>query len=176
MDWSFLNIFKRADFNTFMFSLAVTGWIMLYYYPDIIYLKMLAILCSVYCIARLIVYLYNVYQTKEVKKANTRYDEEQKDKKAHDRGLQAQLVYDRLSFDNQKLLQEVVCKGEKSCYSNVYIIKDKISNCMFISQLEMMLYNDDMINNWICIKESQDSYSIHITPPLNSIIESQLYK
>ena len=32
MDWSFLDIFKKADFNTLMFSIAVTGWILFYIY------------------------------------------------------------------------------------------------------------------------------------------------
>lgn len=176
MDWSFLNIFKRADFNTLMFSLAVTGWIMLYNNPDIIYLKMITLLCSIYCISRFFVYLYNVYQVSKTNKANAKYHKEQNDKKARDRELQAQFVYDRLSLDNQKILQEIIRRGEKSCYSDVYIIKDKLSNCMFISQVRMILFSDNMINNWISIEESSDSYSIYIKSPLNSIIESRINK
>lgn len=176
MDWSFLNIFKRADFNTLMFSLAVTGWIMLYNNPDIIYLKMITLLCSIYCISRFFVYLYNVYQVSKTNKANAKYHKEQNDKKARDRELQAQFVYDRLSLDNQKILQEIIRRGEKSCYSDVYIIKDKLSNCMFISQVRMILFSDNMINNWISIEESSDSYSIYIKLPLNSIIESRINK
>ena len=38
MDWSFLDIFKKADFNTLMFSIAVTGWILFYIYPENIYM------------------------------------------------------------------------------------------------------------------------------------------
>lgn len=173
MDWSFLNIFKRADFNTLMFSLAIMGWIMFYLYPDIIYFIMIAIMCSVYCIARFVVHSYNAYQESQVNKANVKYDQELKDKRTHDRELQAQFVYERLSSDDQKLLQEIIRKGEKSCYSDVYIIRDKLSNCMFISQVQMILYSDDMIHNWISINESSDSYSINIKSPLNSIIESK---
>jgi hypothetical protein len=176
MDWSFLNIFKKADFNTLVFSLAVMGWIMLYFYPDIIYLKMIALLCSVYCISRFVVHLYHVYQISKTNKANAKYDKAQKDKRAHDRELQAQFVYDRLSLDDQKILQEIIRKGEKSCYSDVYIIKDKLSNCMFISQVQMILYSDDLINNWISINESSDSYSINIKSPLNSIVENRINK
>ena len=176
MDWSFLNIFKRADFNTLMFSLAVTGWILLYFHPDIIYFKIIALLCSIYCISRFIVHLYNAYQIRKVNKANAKYDQEQNVKRTHDRELQAQFVYDRLSRNDQELLQEVINKSEKSCYPDVYIIKDKLSNCMFISQVQMILFGDDMINSWISINESSDSYSIIIKSPLNSIIESKLNK
>ena len=176
MDWSFLNIFKRADFNTLMFSLAIMGWIMFYLYPDIIYFIMIAIMCSVYCIARFVVHLYNVYHVSQINKENAKYDQELKDKRTHDRKLQAQFVYDRLSLDDQKRLQEIIRRSEKSCYSDVYIIKDKLSNCMFISEIQMILFNDDMINNWISINESSDSYSINIKSPLNSIIESQTNK
>ncbi len=176
MDWSFLDIFKRANFNTLMFSLAVMGWIMICYYPDIIYLKMIALLCSVYCVSRFVVHLYNVYQESKVNKAKAKSDQELIDKRAYDRELQAKFVYDRLSFEDQKLLQEIIRMSVRSCYSDVYIIKDKLSNFMFISQVRMLLFNDDMINNWISINESSDSYSINIKSPLNSIIERQLSK
>lgn len=174
MDWSFLNIFKRADFNTLMFSLAVTGWIMLYNNPDIIYLKMITLLCSIYCISRFFVYLYNVYQVSKTNKANAKYHKEQNDKKARDRELQAQFAYDRLNLDDQKRLQEIIRRSEKSSYSDVYIIKDKLLNCVFISEVRMILYNDNMIYDWISINESSDSYSVHIKSPLNTIIESKL--
>ena len=176
MDWSFLNIFKRADFNTLMFSLAIMGWIMFYLYPDIIYFIIIAITCSVYCIARFVVHLYNAYQIYQINKANAKYNQELKDKRAHDMELQAQFVYDRLSPNDQKLMQEIIRKGEKSSFPDVYIIKDKLSNCMFISQVQMILFSDDMISNWISINESSDSYSINIKSPLNLIIESQLNK
>jgi len=174
MDWSFMNIFKRADFNTLMFSLAIMGWIMNCLYPDIIYFIMIAIMCSVYCIARFVVHLYDAYQLSQINKANAKYDQEQKDKMAHDRELQAQFVYDRLSLDNQKLLQEIVRKGEKSSYSDVYIIKDVHSNSFIISQISMMLFHDNMVNSWVTINESQDSCSIYIKNPLNIIIERQI--
>lgn len=176
MDWSFLNIFKRADFNTLMFSLGVMGWIMNYLYPDIIYFIMIAIMCSVYCIARFVVHLYNAYQVSQTNKANAKYDQEQKDKMAHDRELQAQFVYDRLSCDDQKLLQDVVSKGEKSSYSDVYIIKGRCSNSFMISQISMMLLHDNMIGSWITINESQDTCSIYIKNPLNIIIERKINK
>lgn len=147
---------------------------MFYLYPDIIYFIMIAIMCSVYCIARFVVHLYNVYHVSQINKENAKYDQELKDKRTHDRKLQAQFVYDRLSLDDQKRLQEIIRRSERSCYSDVYIIKDKLSNCMFISEIQMILFNDDMINNWISINESSDSYSINIKSPLNSIIESKL--
>lgn len=176
MDWNFLSIFKKAEFNTLMFSLAVMGWILIIIYPYIIFFQIIAILCSVYCISRLVVHLYHVYQINQAKKADAKYEKDQKEKLTHDKELQAQFVYDRLSLDNQKILQEIIRRGEKSCYSDVYIIKDKLSNCMFISQVRMILFSDNMINNWISIEESSDSYSIYIKSPLNSIIESRINK
>lgn len=34
MDWGFLDIFKKADFISLMFSAAITGWIMYYFQID----------------------------------------------------------------------------------------------------------------------------------------------
>ena len=176
MDWSFLNIFKRADFNTLMFSLAVTGWILLYYHPDIIYFKIVAILCSIYCICRLIAHMYNAYQIRKVKKANAKYDQDQIEEKLREKELQAKFVFDRLSSENQEILFEIVRKGMKSSYSNVYIFKDKFSNFTFHQQIDAMLLRDDMINSWISINETYDSFSVYIKSPLNSIIESKTNK
>ena len=80
MDWSFLNIFKKADFNTLMFSIAVTGWILLCIYPEFIYIRIAAILCSIYCVSRFVVFLFKSNQEKKIIKANRLYDEKQEKK------------------------------------------------------------------------------------------------
>ena len=176
MDWSFLNIFKRADFNTFMFSLAVTGWIMIYYNPDMFYLKMIAILCSVYCVTRFAIYLFNRYQTNKINKANARYEQEQKEKRANERNIQAQYVYDRLSNKHKKILFEVVSNSERCSYNDVYILRDKDSYFLLFTQIRSLLLSDNMIHSWVSIDESLDTFFIHIKAPLNLIIENQSNK
>ena len=98
MDWSFLNIFKKADFNTLMFSIAVTGWILLCIYPENIYILISAILCSIYCVARLVVFLFKSNQEKKIIEANRLYDEQQERKQIQEKRLQAQYVYDVLKL------------------------------------------------------------------------------
>ena len=66
MDWSFLDIFKKADFNTLMFSIAVTGWILFYIYPENIYMLTAAILCSIYSVARFVVFSFKSYKRKKI--------------------------------------------------------------------------------------------------------------
>jgi hypothetical protein len=172
MDWSFLNIFKKADFNTLMFSIAVTGWILLYFYPDNIYILVAAILCSIYCVTRFVVYLFDCYQANKTSKANVLYDQQKQKEKTQEERRQAQYVYDRLSDESKKLFSSIVKTAVKSSYSNVYILKGKNSFFPLVGQLRNILYGDEMINSWVNIEESAECISIFIKSPLNEIIES----
>ena len=120
--------------------------------------------------------MYNAYQIRKVKKANAKYDQDQIEEKLREKELQAKFVFDRLSSENQEILFEIVRKGMKSSYSDVYIFKDKFSNFTFHQQIDAMLLRDDMINSWISINETYDSFSVYIKSPLNSIIESKTNK
>ena len=72
MNWDFLDILKKAHFNTLMFSAAITAWIFLYIYPENNYILGAAIFCSIYCLARLAVYIKNYYQKKIANIKNNR--------------------------------------------------------------------------------------------------------
>ena len=169
MDWSFLNIFKKADFNTLMFSIAVTGWILLCIYPENIYILISAILCSIYCVARLVVFLFKSNQEKKIIEANRLYDEQQERKQIQEKRLQAQYVYDRLS---KELFSRIVKTATKSSYSDVYILQGMNSCSQVVAQLSNILYGDNMINSWVSIDETSENVCIYIKSPLNEIIES----
>lgn len=172
MDWSFLNIFKKADFNTLMFSIAVTGWILLCIYPEIIYIRIAAILCSIYCVSRFVVFLFKSNQEKKIIEANRLYDEQQERKKIQDKKLQAQYVYDRLSQESKELFSSIVKTARKSSYSDVYILQNADSCSHTVSQLRIILYGDSMINSWVSIDDNSENLCIYIKSPLNEIIES----
>lgn len=172
MDWSFLNIFKKADFNTLMFAIAVTGWILLRIYPENIYILIAAILCSIYCVTRLVVYLFKSNQEKKIIEANRLYDEQQKKKQIQERRLQAQYVYDRLSEDSKKLFSDIVKRATKSSYCDAYILHNMNSCSPLTNQLRNILYGDNMINSWVRMEDSMECVSIYINYPLNEIVES----
>lgn len=173
MDWSFLNIFKKADFNTLMFSVAITSWILLYIYPRYFYILITALLCSIYCVSRFAVYLFNSYQKKKIEKANMLYDQQQKENKIRANKLQAQYVYDRLSEDSKELFSEIVRSATKSSFSDVYILQGLEPCSYIVSQLRCILYSDNMINSWVSIDETMGGVIINIKSPLNEIIESK---
>ena len=172
MDWSFLNIFKKADFNTLMFSIAVTGWILLCIYPENIYILISAILCSIYCVARLVVFLFKSNQEKKIIEANRLYDEQQERKQIQEKRLQAQYVYDRLSQESKELFSRIVKTATKSSYSDVYILQGVDSCSHTVLQLRNILYGDSMINSWVSMDENSENLCIYIKSPLNEIIES----
>ena len=172
MDWSFLNIFKKADFNTLMFSIAVTGWILLCIYPENIYILISAILCSIYCVARLVVFLFKSNQEKKIIEANRLYEEQQERKQIQEKRLQAQYVYDRLSQESKELFSRIVKTATKSSYSDVYILQGVNSCSHIVSQLRTVLYGDSMINSWVSMDENSENLCIYIKSPLNEIIES----
>ena len=172
MDWSFLNIFKKADFNTLMFSIAVTGWILLCIYPENIYILISAILCSIYCVARLVVFLFKSNQEKKIIEANRLYEEQQERKQIQEKRLQAQYVYDRLSQESKELFSRIVKTAPTSSSSDVYILQGMTSCSQVVAQLSNTLYADNMINSWVSIDETSQKLRIYIKSPLNEIIES----
>lgn len=172
MDWGFLNIFKRADFNTLMFSFALTSWILLYKYPENVYFLGATIFFSIYCISRLAVYLFNSYKVKKLKKANRLYEQQQQEKKIQEKRIHAQFVYDRLSEKSKKIFSDLIKSAKKSSYSNAYILHDKISCLSLMDYLQHVKHSDSDLNSWINIDDNGECITIYIKPPLNDIIES----
>ena len=172
MDWSFLNIFKKADFNTLMFSIAVTGWILLCIYPEIIYIRIAAILCSIYCVSRFVVFLFKSNQEKKIIKANRIHAELQERKKIQEKRQQAQYAYDRLSKESKELFSSIVKTATKSSYSDIYMLQDMNSCFEIISKLRTILHRDSVIESWVSIDERSENICIYIESPLNEIIET----
>ena len=87
MSWEFLDIFKKADFNKLMFSLAVAGWIV--FFSPILeqikyYILGFSILASVYCLTGLVVYCHKQVKVKKEKKKQKK-NRELYDKKVEER-------------------------------------------------------------------------------------------
>ena len=171
MDWGFLSIFNKADFNTLILSCAIAGWTMICFWPCNMYLLGVSLLCTVYCILRIIVYFYKLYQAKLIRERNILYEQEQRKEKDALMLVDAKYAFDRLSVENQQLLYHITQKGIKSSYSDAYILKDKIEDFTIITRLQDLLYSDSLIVRWIEIDETNDSYSIYIKTPMNKIVE-----
>jgi Ca2+/Na+ antiporter len=172
MDWSFLDIFKKADFNTLMFSIALTGWILFYIYPENVYMLMAAILCSIYSVARFVVFSFKSYKRKRIIKANRIHAEQQERKRIQEKRQQAQYVYDRLSKESKDVFSYILQTATKSIYSNVYMLHDMNSCFEIIAKLRIILHRDSMIGAWVSIDEECEKICVYIESPLNEIIES----
>lgn len=172
MDWSFLDIFKKADFNTLMFSIALTGWILFYIYPENIYMLTAAILCSIYSVARFVVFSFKSYKRKKIIKANRIHAELQERKKIQEKRQQAQYAYDRLSKESKELFSSIVKTATKSSYSDIYMLQDMNSCFEIISKLRTILHRDSVIESWVSIDERSENICIYIESPLNEIIET----
>ena len=172
MDWSFLDIFKKADFNTLMFSIPVTGWILFYIYSENIYMLTAAFLCSIYSVARFVVFLFKYYKRKRIIKANRIHAEQQERKKSQEKRLQAQYAYDRLSKESKELFSSIVKTATKSSYSDIYMLQDMNSCFEIISKLRTILHRDSVIESWVSIDERSENICIYIESPLNEIIET----
>lgn len=176
MDWSFLNILKNAEFNTLMFAAAATCWVLFIFHPDNEWYFGGALLCTLYSVARFIVFIYKLQNAKAQAKKDRDYQNKLDEEKALDEKRQAQYVFDRLGVDTLNHLKNVVKRGQKSSYSNVYILRNKYEYSMMILHLNDSLFEDDLIGNWISIDENADSYCVNIKYPLNVIIEDSINK
>lgn len=173
MDWGFLNIFKKADFNTLMIAASITGWVLHYYYPDNIWILGGALICTIYCLVRFVVYIYNLLVYKAQKEKNKQYEEELRKNKENAQRLHAKYVYDRMGIKGQQLLSEIIKKGKKTSVSGVYLI-NKYDNMMIMYQLNDILFSDDIAYSWVRSEETADSYCITLNWPLNEIIEEKI--
>ena len=125
MDWGFLDIFKKAEFNTLMLSVAITGWILYVLVSMNIYILGAAILSSAYCVIRLVVY---TYQYVSVKRANKRYEAQKKREKEdieaerkEARKIEISRMFNGLTEDNKKTLAYIFLKGKKDTF-NQYVL------------------------------------------------------
>lgn len=170
MDWSFLNILKNAEFNTLMFAAAATCWILYHYHPNNEWYLGVALLCTLYCFARIVVYIYKLLSFKAQAKRTREYNKQKEEKIALDNRRQAHYVYDRMGVETQNILKNIVKTGDVSIYSDVYILRNKLEYCIMIQNLNSYLYSDNLMGEWVSIDENSDAYCVHIKYPLNDII------
>lgn len=130
MDWDFLNIFKKAEFNTLMLSVAITGWILYFCISTNIYILGTAILSSAYCIIRLVVYTYQYYS---LKRENRRYEiqkkkeEEEKEKRyENNKNIEITRMFEGLSDSNKFILASILLKGKKINSTPIFSILTSI--------------------------------------------------
>ena len=131
-------------------------------------------MCSIYSVARCVVYLFKYYKRKQIIRANRLHAEQQEREKIQKERQQAQYVYDRLSKESKDVFSYIVQTATKSSYSNVYMLQDKNSCFDILTRLNTILRRDSVIESWVNIDESSEKICIYIEPPLNEIIEATI--
>ena len=110
-----MDIFKNANFNILMLSLAGTGWILyiLEKYEDVAFV--VALICSMYCVFAFIVAMYNwaktsFYRTQERKNMERRFKEEE-DRKNYIHQAMVYRMFYGLTEEHRNILRTVVLQG-----------------------------------------------------------------
>jgi hypothetical protein len=174
MDWGFLGIFKKADFNTLMFSIAITGWVMYYFRIDN-YIFGLACIASIYCIARFALFRYQRHlevksRKKAIKQEQLAKEQNEKSYENH-RKMEITRMFNGLSDYNKFQLSSLILKGEKDLYNYNVLHFQKLSNEMlFIDSLISVteIFNDGfgIGDPTLSIREYADKIAVTIDPYL----------
>lgn len=183
MDWGFLDIFKKAEFNTLMLSVAITGWILYVLVSMNIYILGAAILSSAYCVIRLVVYSYQYFS---VKRANKRYEAQKKREKEDKeterkeaRNIEISRMFNGLTEDNKKILAYVFLKGKKDeFYYNVLHFTPYSDESFHVQQAVDIskIYRDPWGHGDECIwiKHYTDTLAATIDPYLYDLIKKYI--
>lgn len=183
MDWGFLDIFKKADFNTLMLSVAIAGWILycIGIYKE--YSLIAALITSVYCVIRVIVYFYQrIMSNIEVEKyeAQKKRDKELKDKAYEDnRRIEISRMFEGLSDPNKFILASILINGKKDSFKYNVLHFPKYGNDasnIFLAQDISMIYRTEIGGGQYCIykKDYTDTISVTIDPILYEIISKYI--
>lgn len=182
MDWGFLEIFKRADFNSLMFAVAITGWIM-YYFQMEDFIFGLACFASIYCIIRFVVFCYQrLIGIRNIKKAYKQelLAKEQKEKKYEEnRKIEISRMYAGLSDPNKFILASILLNGTEDKYDK-YILHfqkySKESMDLDFAQSFTGIFRDWGGNGQACIhlKEYENSIAAAIDPYLYDLIKQYI--
>ena len=182
MDWGFLDILKKAEFNSLMVAVAITGWIMYYFQIENLIFG-LACFASIYCITRFVVFCYQRFiRTRSFKKA---YKKEQliKEQEAkryeENRKIEISRMFHGLLDSNKFILASIILKGEKDAhYENVYHFQKytKESIDLETAQSISTIYRDWSGSGQACIslREYQDSIAATIDPYLHDLIKQHI--
>lgn len=183
MDWGFLDIFKKADFNTLMLSVAIAGWILYFFVSVNIYILGAALLSSAYCIIRLIVH---IYQCISVKLENKRYESQKKKEKEKKeaerkevRNIEISRMFNGLTEENKKTLAYILLKGKKDDYNYNVLHFTPYSDDSFhvqqavdISKIFRSPWGDG--DNCIWIKHYTDTIAVTIEPYLYDLVKGYI--
>ena len=182
MDWGFLDIFKRAEFNSLMVAVAITGWIMYYFQIDNLIFG-LACLASIYCITRLVVFCYQRFVgIRNIKKAYEQelLAKEQKEKKYEEnRKIEISRMFAGLSDPNKFILASILLNGKEDVYDNHILHFQKYSKeSMYLDLAQSFtgIFRDRLGSGQTCIylKEYEDSIAAIIDPYLYDLIKQHI--
>lgn len=183
MDWEVLDIFKKAEFNTLMLSVAITGWILYFFVSVNIYILGAALLSSAYCIIRLIVH---IYQCITIKCKNKRYEaQKKKDKEKNEaerkeaRNIEISRMFNGLTEDNKKTLAYIFLKGKKDDFNyNVLHFTPYSEESFYVQQAVGIskIFRDPWGDGDACIwiKHYTDTLAATIDPYLFDLINGYI--
>lgn len=184
MDWGFLDIFKKAEFNSLMLSIAVSGGFMYFSHIDSIIFGLFSI-ASVYCLIRFVVYCYiNIATHIDTKRyeAQQKRDKENKEKEYEEnRRIEITRMFYGLSDSNKFVLASLLLKGDKDSYNYNVLHFPKYGNDSVninTAQEITMIYRTEYGGGQytINIKEYTDTVSVTIDSILYNLIESYIKK
>ena len=120
MDWGFLDIFKKAEFNSLMLSIAAAGWILYYLGVFKEYSLIAALVASIYCLIRFVVYCYENFVARIDAKNYEAQQKRDKELKAQadkeKRRIEISRMFEGLSDHNKFILASILINGKKDSY------------------------------------------------------------
>ena len=184
MDWGFLDIFKKAEFNSLMLSIAVSGGFMYFSHIDSIIFGLFSI-ASVYCLIRFVVYCYiNIASHIDTKRyeAQQKRDKENKEKEYEEkRRIEITRMFYGLSDSNKFVLASLLLKGDKDSYNYNVLHYPKygndsvnISTARHISMINRTSYGSG--DYCISTQDYTDTMTVTIDPILYGLIENYIKK
>lgn len=151
MSWEFLDIFKKADFNKLMFSLAVAGWVVFCFTPISeqikYYILGFTILASVYCLSGIVVYCYKQNKSKREQKQQRKNRELYNKNVEEGKRIEIDRMFGGLTEANKKILAYIVKKGKTDKYQPNVLHYGKEDyqqvDCFFQIQSNTRIYRTD---------------------------------
>lgn len=185
MDWDILNIFKKAEFNSLMLSIAAAGWILYYLGVFKEYSLIAALVASIYCVIRFVVCCYkNIVARIDAKnyEAQQKREKEHKEKAYEEkRRIEISRMFDGLSGSNKFVLASLLLKGDKDSYNYNVLHYPKygndsvnISTAQHISMINRTSYGSG--DYCISTQDYTDTMTVTIDPILYGLIENYIKK
>ena len=184
MDWGGLDVFKRADFNSLMVAVALTGWIMFYFQIDNLIFGV-ACIASIYCVTRFIVFCYQrflvIRNIKKAYKQELLVKEQKEQQYEENRKIEILRMFFGLSDSNRFILASILLNGKEDKYDNHILHFKKYSKeSMDLDWAQSItgIYRDWGGNGQTCIrlKEYEDSVAAIIDPYLYDLIKQHIEK